>query len=103
MILEKIARRKIELLHMIGGGVYNHLLCQLISNATGLTVLAGPSEATSVGNLLMQLKASGEIGNLEEGREIVSKSFNIVEYNPEDSVYWEEAYIKFKDILNLEI
>ncbi len=96
--LETFTGSKIEALHMIGGGVYNSLLCQLISNTTGITVLAGPAEAASFGNLIMQLKAGGDINSLAEGREIISRSFEIKEYNPQDKEYWEEGYDRFNTI-----
>ena len=67
--IEKFYRNKsVDKLHMIGGGVYNTLLCQLISNATGKVILAGPAEAASMGNLIMQLKASGEIEDCQSGQ-----------------------------------
>ncbi|MFC2159723.1 rhamnulokinase family protein, partial [Actinomycetota bacterium] len=90
--LEAFINTKISTLHMIGGGVYNSLLCQLISNTTGMTILAGPAEAASMGNLIMQLKAGGEINDLSEGRQIISRSINIKEYSPQDRDYWEEEY-----------
>lgn len=96
--LEKITDSKIKVLHMIGGGVYNSLLCQFISNTTGITVLAGPAEAASFGNLIMQLKAGGDINSLAEGREIIARSINIKEYNPQDRDYWEEGYDRFNTI-----
>ena len=98
MELEIITGVKIEALHMIGGGVYNSLLCQFISNTTGITVFAGPAEAASFGNLIMQLKAGGIINSLAEGREIISRSFEIKEYNPQDKEYWEEGYDRFNTI-----
>ncbi len=55
------------------------LLCQPISNTTGMAILAGPAEAASMGNLIMQLKAGGDIKGLSEGREIIARSINIKE------------------------
>ncbi|MCJ7472382.1 MAG: FGGY family carbohydrate kinase [Actinobacteria bacterium] len=96
--LEAFTGIKIEALHMIGGGVYNSLLCQLISNTTGMAILAGPAEAASMGNLIMQLKAGGDIKDLAEGREIISRSIVIKKYFPKDKAYWEEGYSRFKEI-----
>jgi rhamnulokinase len=86
-------------LHMIGGGVYNSLLCQLISNTTGITVLAGPAEAASMGNLIMQLKAGGEIEDLSQGRELISRSIKIKDYTPQDKEYWQQGYNRFKELV----
>ena len=97
--LEKLSNTKIELLHLIGGGTQNRLLCQFASNATGIPVIAGPTESTSAGNLLMQLKGTNEIDNLEEGRIISSNSFKVVEYSPQDQERWSEAYMKYKELL----
>jgi sugar (pentulose or hexulose) kinase len=93
--LEKLTGKKIELIHLIGGGARNKLLCQLISDATGVTVIAGPYEATSVGNLLMQLKASGEIKNLDEGRKISLNSSAVSSFEPKDIDRWDEEYSKY--------
>ncbi|MFC2159992.1 FGGY-family carbohydrate kinase, partial [Actinomycetota bacterium] len=97
--LEIISGKKIEILHMIGGGVYNQLLCQLVSNALGIIVLAGPAEAASAGNLIMQLKAGNDISDLSEGREIIKRSFKVVQYSPKEKVYWEESFNKFKELI----
>jgi sugar (pentulose or hexulose) kinase len=96
--LEAFTNTGTDTLHMIGGGVYNSFLCQLISNATGRAILAGPAEAASMGNLIMQLKASGDIKDVSEGRQIISGSIKIKEYIPQDIEYWGEGYIRFKEI-----
>jgi len=99
-LLEKFTGKKLELLHLVGGGTQNRLLCQWISNATGLQVIAGPTETTSVGNLLMQLKADGEIKNIEEGRKISLASSEIIKYEPHDTEIWNEEYQKYLKIIN---
>ena len=98
--LEAITGTKIEALHMIGGGVYNSLLCQLISNTTGMAILTGAAEAASMGNLIMQLKACRDIKDLAEGREIISRSIIIKEYFPQDKGYWEEGYNRFTRVID---
>lgn len=85
---------KLELIHLIGGGARNELQCQLIADATGVPVVAGPYEATSVGNLLMQLKASGEIKNIDEGRAISLNSSKVSNYEPKED-RWDIEYINF--------
>ena len=99
-LLERFSGQKLELLHLVGGGTQNRLLCQWISNATGLQVVAGPTETTSVGNLLMQLKADGEIKNIEEGRKISLASSEVIEYEPCDTEIWNEEYQKYLKIIN---
>ncbi len=95
--LEKITGKKLDLLHMIGGGIQNRMLCQWTADATGIPVIAGPTETTSVGNFLMQLMASGEIGSLSEGRLISKQSSEVDLYKPKDLDKWDQAY---QDYLN---
>jgi rhamnulokinase/L-fuculokinase len=97
--LKAFTGQKIEALHMIGGGVYNDLLCQMIANSTNMTILAGPAEAASMGNFMMQLKASGDIKDIAEGRELITNSIEIKEYHPQDRAYWQEEYGRFIGIL----
>jgi rhamnulokinase len=78
--LEIITGKKIDTLHMVGGGIQDQLLCALTAEATGKKVLAGPIEASVLGNVLMQLKAVGEIKSLEEGRKIIKASFTPKQY-----------------------
>ena len=83
-LIEKLVQKKIELIYLIGGGTQNKILCQWISNVTEVEVIAGPIESTSVGNLLMQLKGTAEIDNLEQGRQISLNSSRVVYYEPKD-------------------
>jgi rhamnulokinase len=93
-ILQDITGNKIEVLHVIGGGSKNDLLNQFTSDACGIPVIAGPSEATAIGNLIMQAKAKGIISSLSEGREIVRNSFELKNFEPADINAWNEAYEK---------
>jgi len=96
--MEKIASKKIDVLHIVGGGTKNELLNQLTANATGKKVITGPIEATASGNLLMQAIAVGQIASLDEGRELVRRSFDIKEYTPQRSGLWEKQYEIYKSI-----
>ena len=68
------------------------MVCKFIANATGKKVIAGPVEATSTGNALMQLTALGKIKDLNEAREVVRNSFDVTEYMPEEPEKWDRAY-----------
>ncbi len=87
--------RNIGLIHMFGGGSRNRLLCQWTADALGIPVMAGPAETTSVGNLLMQMLATGDIGSLAEGRAISGRSAQPIEYLPQDGSVWQEYYARY--------
>ena len=95
--LEELTGEKIEVIHIVGGGSRNDLLNQFTANATARPVLAGPVEATALGNLLMQMRATGECGSLSEMRDIVRKSSELRRFEPKPAslVQWEEARGKF--------
>lgn len=90
--IEDATGDQIEVLHIVGGGIQNELLCQFTANAIGKKVIAGPVEATASGNILMQAIATGQIESLGQAREIVRKSFNLKEYEPKDAAAWDEQY-----------
>jgi sugar (pentulose or hexulose) kinase len=93
--LDDLTGRHKSTIHIIGGGSRNALLNQLTADATHRTVVAGPVEATAIGNVLAQALALGYIRSLEEGREVVRRSFDVVAFHPQDSSRWEEAYQKY--------
>jgi len=86
-------------LNVVGGGARNELLCGWTAHAAGLPVLAGPEEATLVGNLLVQALALGELGSPAEAREVVRASFRPTVYEPEQSEEWQEARERFSTLL----
>jgi rhamnulokinase len=87
--------RKFRVLHIVGGGSKNALLCRLTADATGIPVLAGPFEATVAGNVLVQALAIGQIQSPEEIREVVRSSSTLIEYEPRDSERWQDSYGKY--------
>jgi rhamnulokinase len=97
--LEEMRGRSIETVHIIGGGMQNELLCQLAADAMQRPVVAGPIEATAMGNMLMQALALGHIGSLDQGREIVRQSFQVRTYDPGKGAPWDEAYGRYLDLL----
>jgi rhamnulokinase len=90
--LEILLGRKMEVIHIVGGGTKNRLLNQLTANATGRPVITGPVEATAIGNLLMQGIALGEIASADEAREIVCRSFDVETFEPAPEGDWDAAY-----------
>jgi rhamnulokinase len=84
--------------HVVGGGARNSFLCRGTADATGLPVLAGPVEATEIGNLLGQAIGLGELGSLAEAREVVRASFPPTVYEPGDPTPWDEAFGRFEAV-----
>ena len=97
--IKEMQGRQIRVIHIVGGGSQNRLLCQFTANATGTLVLAGPVEATAIGNVVVQAMALGLLPSLEEGRELVRRSFEITAYEPSDGDLWDEAYARFLSLL----
>jgi rhamnulokinase len=97
--IAEISGRTITVLHVVGGGSRNRLLNQFTADATGVRVVAGPAEATAMGNVLMQAIASGDLGSVADGRAAVRASTELVEFTPQATDRWREAYAKFGRIL----
>ena len=98
-LLEQVTGRTIHTVNMVGGGVQNRLLCQFTADATGRRVVAGPVEATATGNILTQAMGLGAVASMREAREIIARSFGLVEYDPHPSQAWEDAYGKLVEII----
>lgn len=88
-----------EKLYIVGGGAQNRLLNQLTANALGIPVITGASEATAVGNIMLQLKALGVYRTAEEKYEILNASFGCTEYLPQERQQWQEAYAKYCELI----
>lgn len=95
-ILVSLSGLAVEVIHIVGGGCQNEMLNQMTASATGIPVAAGPVEATVCGNALVQLIALEEIGNISEGREILSKSLGLRHYDPQERDRWDEAYNRYQ-------
>ncbi|MCK4999497.1 MAG: rhamnulokinase, partial [Anaerohalosphaera sp.] len=95
--LQEVTGKRIDVLHIVGGGIKNELLCQFAANAIGRKVITGPVEATASGNIIMQAIGTGELGSLAEARKLVGNSFELKEYLPQDADLWEKQYKKIED------
>ena len=98
--LEELIGGLIETIHIVGGGAQNRLLCQMAADACNRRVVAGPIEATSIGNLMMQAVAQGAIGSIAEAREITCTSFAVQEYEPKDPQPWDEAFLRSSRLIS---
>jgi rhamnulokinase len=97
--IEHLAQRRITRIQIVGGGSKNRLHCEFTANAAGRPVVAGPSEATALGNIMVQAQALGHVNGLEEIREVIGKSHRPVAYEPStDREKWEEAYLRFSKL-----
>ena len=94
--LEELAGKRLDPIHIIGGGTKNRLLNQFTADATCRTVITGPVEATAIGNVLMQAIGLKHLNSLEEAREVVRRSFTPEVYEPKNTADWEEAYTRLK-------
>lgn len=90
--LLRISGQPVDRIHIIGGGVQNTLLCQMTADATGRAVIAGPVEATAMGNAFVQFIALGELDSIAQAREILSRTAGALHYEPKHIAAWEEVY-----------
>ncbi|PMQ00858.1 MAG: rhamnulokinase [Dictyoglomus sp. NZ13-RE01] len=97
--MEKILKKKIRMLHIVGGGSQNSLLSQFTANVLGVPVVTGPIEATAMGNIIIQAISRGIVKDIEEGRRIIKNSFEPKIYYPENTETWEKEYKRYKEIL----
>ncbi len=96
---EQLTGKKTDALNIVGGGTQNRLLNQFAANAIGRTVITGPIEATAAGNILMQMLATGAIGSLDEGREVIRRSFPVETFEPQEVAAWDAAYQRLRFVL----
>ena len=98
--LEELAGTKINTIHIVGGGTQNRLLCQMAADACNRRVVAGPIEATAVGNVMMQAVAGGAVGSIAHAREVIRRSFHVETYTPQNAGPWNAAYERFTSLLS---
>ena len=102
--LNRVTGRPIEVVHVIGGGVRNELLCRLTADLLGRPLLAGPVEATALGNVLVQARATGELGSLDDLRAVAAASADPALFEPSDRRDEAEAvYGRFLEVTGLAV
>jgi rhamnulokinase len=93
--LESLLGRNLKVIHIVGGGSRNQVLNQFVADATGRTVVAGPSEATALGNVLVQAIGAGEFTSLADARKLIARSFPVTTVKPQSGTDWDGAYARF--------
>jgi len=99
--LEQLVGKRIDVIHVVGGGCQNALLCQWTADACARPVLAGPVEATALGNVLVQAIGLGLIGDLQQAREVVRRSVDVVRFEPRASDHWRSHWDRFASLISL--
>lgn len=97
--LESVTGTRFDAIRIIGGGAENTLLNQFTADATGRTVLAGPVEATALGNMAMQMVGTGLVRSLDDARELIEQSFPARAFEPRLTLFWNRAYSRFRSLL----
>ena len=103
LALEQIsacAQKSFEVLHLMGGGSKDGFLCELASESIGIPVIAGPVEATALGNIILQLIALGEINDVDEGRKIIAETEKVTRFSKKRTIEWDVAYKRFCEIIS---
>ena len=98
--LEELNGAPIDTIHIVGGGAQNRLLCQMAADACNRQVLAGPVEATVIGNVMLQAVAAGRVASIAQARQIIRQSFPIDEYQPLQPQPWDDAYERFTKLFD---
>ncbi len=93
--LEELTGAHIATIHIVGGGAQNRLLCQMAADACNRRVIAGPVEATAIGNVMTQAVSGRDVGSIAQARQVIRGSFDVVEYLPHDVGPWDEAFVRF--------
>ena len=91
--------KSFDVLHLMGGGTKDGFLCELTSQSLGIPVIAGPVEATALGNIVLQLIALGEIESISEGRRIIAETEKVITFSEKHTPGWDEAYDRFCKIV----
>jgi rhamnulokinase len=96
--LRDLTGAAINTIHIVGGGTQNRLLCQMAADACNCRVIAGPIEATAIGNVMMQAVSHGQVASIAQAREVIRRSFDVEEYTPQDPGRWDAAFGRFEKL-----
>ena len=102
LALEQISEstgKKFDVLHLLGGGTKDGFLCEMTAKSLGIPVIAGPVEATALGNIMLQLIALGEVSDINEARKMIAETQETKKYAFDRTADWDKAYEKYKSIL----
>lgn len=97
--LEELVGGRIATVHIVGGGAKDSLLCQMTADACNRRVIAGPVEATAIGNLMIQAVACGAFSSIAQARDSIRSSFEVQEFRPRQTADWDEAYERFEQLV----
>lgn len=97
-MLEQLVGQPLSTIHMVGGGTQNRMLCQFAADACNRQVVAGPVEATAIGNILMQAIGTQGLGSIDEARQLVRQADDIATYDPSPNDRWDYGYDKLKQL-----
>ncbi|MFO0867830.1 MAG: rhamnulokinase family protein [Pirellulales bacterium] len=97
--LEQLVGGRLDTIHIVGGGTQNRLLCQMTADACQRRVVAGPVEATAIGNVMMQAVTAGDVTSIADAREVIRASFAVEEFLPGAAAPWDEAYARFQRLI----
>jgi rhamnulokinase len=95
--LGEVSGRRVDQIHIVGGGSQNELLCQISADVSGRQVVAGPVEATAIGNIAIQAITAGELRDLAQARQLIARSFPMRTYQPSGD--WSDARGRFGEML----
>jgi rhamnulokinase len=97
--LQRITRRSLSTVRVVGGGCLNRFLCQMTADACGREVIAGPVEAAALGNAMVQAVATGHLKDLADGREALKRSVQFESYSPAQIGTWQDAFEGFQSVV----
>ncbi|WP_254508494.1 rhamnulokinase [Anatilimnocola floriformis] len=98
-LLEELVGGELKTIHIVGGGSLNRLLCQMTADCCNRRVVAGPVEATAIGNVMLQAVTDGAVGSIAEAREVIRTSFSVQQYLPQNTWPWNQAYERFTKLV----